>query len=100
MASKLTNHRGFVTLSTLPDLATDYFSPSPSTLSFSADTISGSSECFVLAAAQDPDVEGNHTLLLSLANATTGAVVGPLNSTLVTITDDGMRFLYTVYILT
>ena len=67
----------------------DYLHPLPSTLSFGPDTTTGSSQCSTIMALQDPDVEGNHSLLLSLVNATAGTEVGPLGNTLVTITDDG-----------
>ena len=70
-----------------PDLGIDYVAPSPTTLSFTTnDTTSGSALCFTLATLQDDDVEGNHTLTLTLVNATEGTEI---QSTLVTINDNG-----------
>ena len=66
----------------------DYLYPTPGTLSFTPGTTSGNSQCFNLATIQDDDVEGVHTLILTLVNATAGTLI--LGSSLVTITDDGI----------
>ena len=78
-----------ITLTLYPALGTDYVAPSPTTLSFTTnETTSGSAQCFTLATLQDDDVEGSHTLTLTLVIATEGTET--LGSSLVTIVDDGM----------
>ena len=69
----------------------DYEIPNPSTLEFPSDINIGerATECTELSILSDENAEGNHTLLLSLANPTQGSTVGTVANAMITITDDG-----------
>lgn len=70
----------------------DYLNPSPNTLSFPTDIENMDKVCANLTILQDDNAEGNHTLLLSLENATQGSIIGPVSSVSVVIFDDGICY--------
>ena len=87
-----------IILSSASVSGSDFTDPGVVSLTFSAGSMDGNSQCSTIDVTDDDDVEGQHSFTVSLQNPSSNGVIGTQDTATVTITDNGMcvNYLYIV----
>ena len=85
-----------IILSSASVSGSDFTDPGAVTLTFSAGSVDGDSQCSTIDVLDDDDVEGEHSFTVSLQNPSSNGVIGTQETATVTITDNGMCVKYIV----